>query len=272
MNDWLEIPILAILSLNRRRDRRRVAISSALWGKFEIQHTRFVDAIDPHDYKSVDYLLKEAIEDGFPEFEALWGYPGGNELADAEKRMGFAPVAYAWSLCRYFRQLSCSDRAEFFLHDDMYGRPFKHFHVDWLMICHIHNSSILKQLCHVKKIDFGCFLLNTQSVDLPSTQPYVFDEIVIGTHRLNLKAGLYSPHGAALILERLRHQISLGKRTPSEFLQSLESVKGWDPEGIFSTTEPLFLEFPDNFLGSDIRGVPPLQGHLGKLFSEVNPS
>lgn len=272
MNDWLEIPILAILSLNRRRDRRRVAISSALWGKFEIRHTRFFDAIDPYDYKSVDYLLKEAIEDGFPEFEALWGYPGGDELDDVEKRMGFAPVAYAWSLCQYFRYLESSDHSEFFIHDDMYGRPFKHFHVDRLMICHIHNSSVLKQFCHVKKIDFGCFLLNTQSVGLPSVQPFAFNEVVIGTHRLNLKAGLYSPHGAALILERLRSQISIGKRNPSEFLQSLESIKGWNPQGVFSTTEPLFLEFPDNFLGSDIRGIPPLKGHLENLFSEVNPS
>ena len=272
MNDWLEIPNLAILSLNRRRDRRRVAISSALWGKFEIQHTRFFDAIDPHDYKSIDYLLKEAIEDGFPEFEALWGYPGGDELGDAEKQMGFAPVAYAWSLCQYFRYLESSDQSEFFIHDDMYGSPFKHFHVNQLMLLHIHNSSILKQFCHVRNIDFGCFLLNTQSKGLCSVQPYVFEVVVAGTYCLNLKAGLYSPYGASLILERLRHQISLGIRTPKAFLETLESMKGWNPPGIFSTTEPLFLEFSDNFLGSDIRGVPPLQGPLGKLFSEIKPS
>lgn len=262
---------MAILSLERRDDRRNVAISSALWGNFNIPQTRFVDAIDAQDYKSVDYLLHDAIADGFPEFEMLWGYPGGDELGDEEKQMGFAPVAYAWSLCRYFRDLAESDTLEFFLHDDMYGGHFKHFHVDRWMMCHIHNSSILKQFCHERKIDFACFLFNTHSEGFSSVQSLVFEEIVIGTHCLNLKAGLYSPYGASLILERLKHQISLGKRTPIAFLEALGSMEGWNPEGVFSTTEPLFLEFPDNFLGSDIRGVPPLQGHLRKLFSEVKP-
>lgn len=273
MSNWLEIPTLAILSLNRRRDRRNVAVCSALWGGFDIRHTRFFDAKDAKDYKSVDYLLKEAIEDEFPEFEALWGYPGPkDELSEQEQRMGFAPVAYAWSLCRYFRYLERVDQPEFFMHDDMYGRPFKHFHVNQLMLIHIHNSSILKQFCHVKNIDFGCLLLNTQSKGLCSVQPYVFEVVVAGTYCLNLKAGLYSPYGASLILERLRHQISLGIRTPKAFLETLESMTGWNPPGVFSTTEPLFLEFSDNFLGSDIRGVPPLQGPLGKLFSEIKPS
>ena len=234
--------------------------------------TRFVDAIDPHDYKSVDYLLHDAIADRFPEFEMLWGYPNRDEMNGEEERMGFAPVAYAWSLCRYFRELSHSDKSEFFLHDDMYGKPFKYFHVGWQLIRNIYNYPILEGQCRAKNVKFACFLLNTQSVGLPPIQLNVFEEFAIGTDRLNLKVGFYSPHGASLILERLRHQISLGKRTPLGFLQSLESVEGWNPRGVFSTVEPLFVEYPDSFLGSDIRSVPPLQGHLGKLFSGVKPS
>lgn len=237
-----------------------------------MNETRFVDAIDPHDYKSVDYLLHDAIADGFREFEMLWGYPNRVEMNGEEERMGFAPVAYAWSLCRYFRDLAESDKSEFFLHDDMYGRPLRHFRVTSRLIRDIYNYPILEGQCRSKNVEFVCFLLNTQSVGLPPIQLNVFEEFAVGTDRLNLKAGFYSAYGASLILERLRHQISLGKRTPLGLLQSLESVEGWNPRGVFSTVEPLFVEYPDSFLGSDIRGVPPLQGHLGKLFSEVKPS
>lgn len=273
MNKWMDIPTLAILSLKRRSDRRNVAISSALWGNFNISHTRFVDAIDAKDYESVDDLLHAAIEDGFPEFESLWGYPDRSEMNGEEERMGFTPVAYAWSLCRYFRELSKKTDYEFFIHDDMYGRHFKYFHVDRWLVTHIQNSCILKHFCNVKDVNFVCFLLNTESVGFKTIQPFVFDEVVIGTNRLNMKAGIFSPYGADVILKRLRHQISIGNRTPKSLLNALESTDGWDVEGVFSTTEPLFVEFPDDFLGSDIRGIEPLKGeHLKNIFSDVKPS
>ena len=272
-NNRLEIPILAILSLLRRRDRRQVAISSALWGHFDIKHTRFIDAIDVNNYTSVDDLRRKAIEDGFPEFEGLWGYPIRDEVGtEGEARMGFAPIAYAWSLCRYFRELADSGNSEFFMNDDMYAKAYKYFHVDRYLVRDIYNYPILEDQCKSKDIAFACFFLNTRSEGLPSVQPHVFDDVVIGTTELNLKAGFYSPYGARLILERLKCQISLGKRTPLQFLSALESVDGWSPDGVFSTQEPFFIEFPDVFLGSDIRDIPPLEGHLGNLFREVKPS
>ena len=265
---WVS-PRVAILSLKRRQDRRNVALASVMWGNFMVGVTRFVDAIDAADYTTSDALIREAVEDGFSEFDALHGF---SFESDDEVRMGLAPIAYAWSLCRYFRERSEKPEYELFIHDDMHGVAHKHFHVDNLLLRNTYNDPIRGRWCVPKNIEFACFLMNTASEGLEPIQRNVFDHIVKGVPELNLKAGFYSPHGARLILKRLRQQISLGKRTPKAFLRTLKSTDDWDAEGIFSTTEPLFVQYPIEFLGSDMRGIPPLQGHLGKLFSEVKPS
>lgn len=240
-----------------------MAISSAIWGNFNLKHTRFIDAMDADDYDSIDKLVQSAADDGFPEFKNLVNHSGN-----------LGPASYAWSLCRYFRDLQNKDseEPEFLMHDDMHGRHFKHFHVDRWMMCHIYNSSILKMFCHVHDVDFNCFLFNTESVGFKSVQPHVFNEVVVGTNELNLKAGLYSPKGASEILKRLRHQISVSDPTPAGLLRSLKSVEDWNVSGIFSTSEPLFLEYPKRFLGSDVVRIPPLQGHFENIFSDVKPS
>ena len=235
----------------------------------------FFDAVDASAYTSVDELIRDAIRDGFEEFEALWGYPNRDAIeSEAELKMGFAPLAYAWSLCRYFRELQerNDDELEFFMHDDMHGVSYRHFHVEKMFLRNIYNDPILGRQCKANKVPFVAFLLNTASVGLKPTQPHVFEDIVVGTNVLNLKAGLYSPHGAGVILKRLKQQISLGKRTPKKFLSALESVDGWGTTGIFSTRDPLFMEYPIAFLGSDVRGIPKLQGKpYEKLFGDVKP-
>lgn len=267
-----DLPSVSILSLKRRKDRRDVALSSALWGTFNVAEMHFVDAIDALAYTSVDDLLHEAIKDGFNVFEAVRGYPNRDKIEseDAEK-IGFAPVAYAWSLCRYFRDLSEKSEDEFFIHDDVHGVAHKLFRVDKIIIRNLFNQPILSR-CKADKAAFACFLMNTRSEGFTPIRSDIFPRIVIGTHRLNLKAGFYSPHGASLILERLKQQVSLGKKTPEAFLSALESTENWHPKGIFSTSEPLFVEYPIEFLGSDIRGIPRLQGPYDKLFSEIKPS
>lgn len=261
LNDRIIDPRLSILSLSRRQDRRQVAISSALWSNFNIKKVRFVDAIDAVDYTSIEDILHDAVRDGFQEFEALRGYAGS-----------LAPIAYAWSLCRYFRDLSENSGSEFFMHDDMHGVAHTHFHIDTLFLRNAYNDPIRLRQCEANGIAFACFLLNTHSMGFPPTQEHVFEEIVVGTHALNLKAGFYSPHGARLILERLQQQIALGENTPLAFLSALASTADWYPTGVFSTREPLFVEYPIAFVGSDIRGIPRLQGHFNKIFSEAKPS
>ena len=265
---WIN-PESAILSLKRRSDRRNVAISSMMWNGFNVAHIRFIDAMDAADYTTADDLIRDAVGDGFPEFEALYGFESD------ETGMGFAPIAYAWSLCRYFRELSKSkkDENEFFTQDDMHGIAHSHFIANNKLIRETYNAPIITNHCARKKVSFKCLLLSTQSEGLPSVQRSVFEEVVVGTTRLNLKAGYFSPEGADVVLKRLLHQISLGnQRTPKAFLSTLEDVSGWEPEGVFSMTEPLFVEYPIEFLGSDVQGIPKLQGHLGKLFSEVKTS
>ena len=267
-------PRIVILSLQRRDDRRQVAVSSAMSSDFPPRDMHFFDAVDASAYTSVDELIRDAIRDGFEEFEALWGYPNRDAIeSETELKMGFAPLAYAWSLCRYFRELQerNDDALEFFMHDDMHGVSYKHFHVEKMFLRNIYNDPILGRQCKANKYEFVAFLLNTASVGLKPTQPHVFEDIVVGTNVLNLKAGLYSPHGASVILKRLKQQISLGKRTPKKFLSALESVDGWDTTGIFSTREPLFVEYPLAFLGSDVRNIPRLQGRYEKLFGDVKP-
>ena len=186
--------------------------------------------------------------------------------------LGFAPIAYAWSLCRYFRELSKKDKNAFFMQDDMHGVAHSHFIANSKLLREIYNAPIITNFCGGKGIPFKCLLLSTRSEGLPSVQRSVFEEVVVGTHELNLKSGYFSPEGADLILKRLLRQISLGERTPEAFLEALEDVSGWQPEGVFSMTEPLFVEYPIEFLGSDVRGIPSLQGHLSKLFSEIQVS
>lgn len=269
---WIN-PETAILSLPRRADRRNVAISSIMWSEFNVAHVRFIDAMDAADYLTNHDLISDAVGDGFHEFDALHGFPAHSAFEDdTEIAMGYAPVAYAWSLCRYFRELSKKDRNEFFIQDDMHGIAHSHFIANNKLVREIYNAPILTSHCERKQVDFKCLLLSTRSEGLPSVQRSVFGEVVVGTTRLNLKSGYFSPEGADLILKRLLHQISLGKRTPKAFLSALEEVSGWEPEGVFSMAEPLFIEYPIEFLGSDVRGIPKLQGHLGKLFSEVKPS
>ena len=269
---WIN-PETAILSLKRRSDRRNVAISSIMWSEFNVGHVRFIDAIDAADYFTNDALIRDAVGDGFHEFDALHGFPVHSAFEDdTEIAMGYAPVAYAWSLCQYFRELSKKDKNEFFIQDDMHGIAYSHFITNNKLIREIYNAPIITSYCGKKKVSFKCLLLSTRSEGLPSVQRSVFEEVVVGTNALNLKSGYFSPEGADLILKRLLHQISLGKRTPKAFLSALNDVSGWAPEGVFSMADPLFVEYPIEFLGSDVRGIPKLQGHLGKLFSEVKTS
>ena len=158
------------------------------------------------------------------------------------------------------------------MHDDMHGIAHSHFIVNSKLLREIYNAPIVTSYCNNKKCSFKCLLLSTQSEGLPTIQRGVFEEVVVGTSKLNLKSGFFSPEGADLILKRILHQISLGERTPKAFLSALEDVSDWETEGVFSMTEPLFVEYPIEFLGSDVRGIPKLQGHFDTLFSEVKPS
>ena len=268
---WIK-PDITILSLKRRSDRRNVAIASAMWSEFNLGYVRFVDAVDAADYSTSDALIRDAVADGFKEFNALQGFPIHTAEDDTEIQIGHAPVAYAWSLCRYFRELSEKSGNAFFMQDDMHGIACSHFIANQKLLREIYNAPILTLYCEKRKVPFNCLLLSTRSEDLPSVQRSVFTEVVVGTTRLNLKSGYFSPEGAALILKRLLYQISLGIRTPTAFLDVLEDVSGWDPEGVFSMTDPLFVEYPIEFLGSDVQGIPRLQGYFDKLFSEVKPS
>jgi hypothetical protein len=264
---WID-PSISILSLKRRWDRRNVAISSIMWSEFiNLGNVRFIDAMDAADYTDPQTLIKDIVSDGFDAFGVFHDVTVDSDF--------FAPLTYAWSLCRYFRELSKKekDNNEFFMQDDMHGIAHSHFIVTSKLLRELYNAPIITNACTHRKISFKCLLFSTRSEGLPSVQRSVFEEVVDGTTRLNLKSGFFSREGADLILKRLLHQISLGKPTPKAFLDALEDVSDWDiPEGIFSMTEPLFVEYPIEFLGSDVRGIPRLQGHLGKLFSEVKPS
>ena len=224
---WIN-PETAILSLKRRSDRRNVAISSMMWSEFNVAHVRFIDAIDAADYLTNDALIRDAVGDGFHEFDALHGFPVHSAFEDdTEMAMGYTPIAYAWSLCRYLRELAEKDKNEFFMQDDMHGIAYSHFIANNKLIREIYNAPIITNHCERKKVDFKCLLMSTRSEGLPSVQRSVFEEVVVGTTRLNLKAGYFSPEGAALILKRLLHQISLGKRTPKALLSALEDVSDW---------------------------------------------
>ena len=268
-------PRMTVLSLKRRDDRRQVAVSSAMSADFPPRDIHFFDAIDAKDYASMDEMLHDAIKDGFEEFDALWGYPNRDSIgSEAELKMGFAPLAYAWSLCRYFRELSNrpDDEVEFFMHDDMHGVSFKHFHVEKMFLRNLYNDPILGRHCKPNQHQFVAFLVNTASVGLMPTQAHVFEDIVVGTNKLNLKAGLFSPYGAGILLKRLRQQIAIGKKNPREFLGKLEEIDDWKQTGIYSTREPLFVEYPVAFLGSDVRNIPRLQGRYAELFGGVKPN
>ena len=118
-NKRWEHPTLSILNLPRRLDRRRVAISTAMWLDIYVGEVAVVNAKDALDYNTADGILQDAVKDGFPQFEHLQGWEDRN----------LGAVAYAWSLCRYFRNLADSENHELFMHDDMYAQYYSHMHV-----------------------------------------------------------------------------------------------------------------------------------------------
>ena len=271
MNNLWVFPRVTILSLKRRVDRRHAAVSSIMWFDIDLRHVNFFDAIDAQDYNAADDLIHDAVADGFPAFESMCGYSSSFETQE-ERNIGFAPLAYAWSLCRYFRELSDRTTYELFLHDDMYGRAHPHFHINNDFLRNIYNDPICMHQCNAKDIRFVCLLLNTKTQGHEPTQHGIYEEIVLGTDVMNFKAGYYSPYGASVLLERLTNQIALGSKTSAQFLASLASTESLDQLGIFSTAEPLFVEYPVEFLGSDIRNIPRLQGNFSNLFSDIKPS
>ena len=260
-NKRWEHPTLSILNLPRRLDRRRVAISTAMWLDIYVGEVAVVNAKDALDYNTADGILQDVVKDGFPQFEHLQGWEDRN----------LGAVAYAWSLCRYFRDLADSENHELFMHDDMYAQYYSHTHVNKWIIRNFFNYPIFTY-CNRKKWEFSFFLLNTEATNLPVCQAYVADEVRVGVDHLNLKAGYFSPKGAKVVLDRLLNQISLGERSTAPFLNALESTVSWEPEATFSTSEQLFVEYPTDFLGSDVRGHPPKQGQFARLFKEATAS
>ena len=112
------------------------------------------------------------------------------------------------------------DALEFFMHDDMHGVSYKHFHVEKMFLRNIYNDPILGRQCKANKYEFVAFLLNTSSVGLKPTQPHVFEDIVVGTNVLNLKAGLYSPHGGKRYPQKAQATDFIGETHPEEILIS----------------------------------------------------
>ena len=268
-------PRLTILALKRREDRRNVAVSSAMALEFSPRDIHIHEAMDAQHYRCADDLIGAAIADGFPQFEQVYGYPNKSMiLSEKEERMGFSPLAYAWSLCRYFRELSQrpDEEVEFFMQDDMYAISFKHWVVEKMFLRNLYNDPILGRHCKPNNLQFVGFLVNTASKDLEATQAHVFDDVVVGANFLNLKAGLFSPYGAQVILDRLLQQIAIGKKNPRQFLDKLQDMHGWEQTGIYSVTEPILVEYPIEFLGSDVRNIPKLQGGYAELFEGVKPS
>ena len=260
-NKRWENPTLSILNLPRRLDRRRVAISTAMWLDIYVGEVAVINAKDALDYATAEGLLQDAVKDGFPQFEHLHGWADPN----------FGALAYAWSLCRYFRDLADSENPQLFMHDDMYAQPYSHIHVDKWIIRNFFNYPIFTY-CNHRKWEFCFFLLNTAATHLPVCQEFVADEVRVGISRLNLKAGYFSPKGAKVVLERLRNQIALGERNTTSFLNALSSAHAWAPEAAFSTSEQVFVEYPKDFLGSDITNHAPKQGAFARLFKEARVS
>lgn len=252
---------LSILSLPRRKDRRNVAISSAIASRFPIKNVRFINAMDGADYDSIDSLLDASIRDGFTIFESL------DKMSDTDKDCNAkSAIAYAWSICRYFRELADSNISEFFVHDDMHNVKWYIYDMDRRLMRNIFNYIVLG-ICRKHSKEFACWLLNNESTEKHK------HGVVNGTSSLNFRAGYYSPFGASKILEQLKRNISKGYITPSAFLDGIESVTDWDQSGVFSTYEPFYISYPIGYLGSDIRNIPPLSSeHLNNIFSNPVPS
>ena len=248
----------------KRLDKRNVAVAGAIYANIHTDWIRFFDRQDPQFFQNVAEVREGAIGDGFDAF--------ANKLILEGKDIRVADLLDLWDFCRYLRQRAEDDDEtwDLFVHDDIYVRRFGNHIVTEHFLAWVSKEHLTKQVAYhgLERFAFLLFPLQPYEMDtevsIKTGYCFVYNDLPF----LNQKAMLLSQHGAKVILQRLLARLQAYHNvTNGNFTNFIYDTDRWNPLGGFATDEPLFAEYPDDFLGEDTDPIKTAyQGEFERLF------